>query len=202
MAQQRQKAARRPYESFPWIGTRLLRFFFLFYGSGVVVLGACAAKAGFGAAAAHVRAYQRARQRARDRVWTDAGEYGSRYWTDACVLEHLRGRNSKPSHHVSAVPTRDICTLSYVGYALKEPQAMASASATLEDFLSNGTVLCSPFGDCVIVPSHGANCGLEGRCAVTFVGERGHDLLYGRGVGMLWLQPNTPRERVDQPRGW
>ena len=133
MAQQRQKAARRPLVSFPWIGTRLLIFFFLFYGSVVVLLGVCAARAGVGAAAAYARAYQHGRQRARDRV------YGSRFWTDACVLEHTHGLNSNLSHYnVSVVPARavskDVCTLSYGQRSVtveEPPQAMAWASATV-----------------------------------------------------------------------
>ena len=85
------------------------------------------------------RAYQRGRQRARDRVWTDAGEYGSRFWTDDCMLEHTHGLNSNLSHYnVSVVPARavskDVCTLSYGQRSVtveEPPQAMAWASATV-----------------------------------------------------------------------
>ena len=78
----------------------------------------------------YARAYQRGRQRARDRVWTDAGEYGSRFWTDACMSEHLHGHNSNLAHYnVSVVPAfGDVCTLGYGQRSVtveEPPQAMA-----------------------------------------------------------------------------
>jgi hypothetical protein len=72
--------------------------------------------------------YQHGRQARRQQAYDAV--YGSSFWTDDCMLEHLHDRNSKPSHYYANV-SKGVCTLGYVGDALEERQAMVWASPSL-----------------------------------------------------------------------
>ena len=140
MSQQRQKTARRPLVSFPWIGTRLLRFFFLFYGSGVVLLGVCAARAGVGAAAAHVKKRVVSLKWVPEWVYRHVGEPAKVSAVDAVALASCWSLQSEPMMGASGDKCVHAGPLVRYGYAVyHEP----SRALPLADSTARGIVITS-----------------------------------------------------------